>query len=301
MPSMQIRELDPERDLPADVAITRAVAPTAVVNEASLRHRIVHAPERIRLRAFVAELGEGVVGRVHAFLDLFTDEAKAVLELGVFPANRGRGIGSALYEAALEHVTALGAASLSTTFEENADGVSFALARGFGEVRRETTSVVDPRSLQAQSPEDVVVRPISEIDPRIAYDVDIAATRDVPYEGTIVDLDYEEWATLVLDYPIFAREGSFVAYVDGQPAAVSLLTADLESGRGGNMFTGTLAGFRGRGLARAVKVASIRWAAQHGITQIATVNDETNAAMLALNRALGYRPVGRRVQYVTRP
>jgi RimJ/RimL family protein N-acetyltransferase len=64
------------------------------------------------------------------------------------------------------------------------------------------------------------------------------------------------------------------------------------------MFTGTLREYRGRGLALAVKLATTRWAAEHGITQISTDNDETNAPMLAINRRLGYKPVGRRVEYL---
>jgi hypothetical protein len=38
------------------------------------------------------------------------------------------------------------------------------------------------------------------------------------------------------------------------------------------------------------------WAAANGITQIATANDETNAAMLAINKRLGFRAAGRRVE-----
>jgi RimJ/RimL family protein N-acetyltransferase len=85
---------------------------------------------------------------------------------------------------------------------------------------------------------------------------------------------------------------------DGVAAAVSLLIADEESGRGANMFTGTQRAYRGRGLGLAVKLASIAWAREHGITQIATRNDETNAPMLAINRRLGYRPSGRRVEWL---
>jgi RimJ/RimL family protein N-acetyltransferase len=81
-------------------------------------------------------------------------------------------------------------------------------------------------------------------------------------------------------------------------AAVSLLIADEESGRGANMFTGTQRAYRGRGLGLAVKLASIAWAREHGITQIATRNDETNAPMLAINRRLGYVPGGRRVEWL---
>jgi RimJ/RimL family protein N-acetyltransferase len=64
------------------------------------------------------------------------------------------------------------------------------------------------------------------------------------------------------------------------------------------MFTGTMRAHRGRGLASAVKLASIEWAARNGIVQLATRNDETNAPMLAINRRLGYRPAARRVEYL---
>jgi len=64
------------------------------------------------------------------------------------------------------------------------------------------------------------------------------------------------------------------------------------------MFTATGREYRGRGLALAVKLASTRWAAEHGITQLVTTNDETNASMLAVNRRLGYEPAGRRVEYL---
>jgi GNAT superfamily N-acetyltransferase len=120
----------------------------------------------------------------------------------------------------------------------------------------------------------------------------------MPSTEPIDELPYEEWVGHVLEHPLFTAEGSFVAMVDGVAAAVSLLLADEESGRGANMFTGTQRAYRGGGLGLAVKLASIEWARSHGITQIATSNDETNAPMLAINRRLGYQPAGRRVEYL---
>lgn len=39
-------------------------------------------------------------------------------------------------------------------------------------------------------------------------------------------------------------------------------------------------------------LAQVRWAAVNGVTRIFTGNDETNAPMRAVNRRLGYRPIG---------
>ncbi len=120
----------------------------------------------------------------------------------------------------------------------------------------------------------------------------------MPLLEPVDHIPYAEWEDHVLRHPLFTPEGSFVAYVDGAPAAVSLLIADRESGRAANMFTGTLRAFRGRGLGLAVKLASIEWAAANGITALMTTNDERNAPMLAINRRLGYVPAGRRVDWL---
>jgi RimJ/RimL family protein N-acetyltransferase len=79
--------------------------------------------------------------------------------------------------------------------------------------------------------------------------------------------------------------------------AISLLLVD-GAGRANNMFTGMLRGFRGKGLASAAKIASLRWAAAHGVTRVFTSNDEANAAMLAINRRLGYTTFARSVEYM---
>jgi GNAT superfamily N-acetyltransferase len=139
---------------------------------------------------------------------------------------------------------------------------------------------------------------VSAVDPRLVYAVDLEATLDMPQTEQIDHIPYDEWEEHVLRDPTFTAEGSFVVLVDGVAAAVSLLLTNVESGRANTMFTGTLRAYRGRGLALAVKLASIRWAAANGITMMATNNDETNAPMLAINRRLGYVPGGRRVEWL---
>ena len=55
--------------------------------------------------------------------------------------------------------------------------------------------------------------------------------------------------------------------------------------------TAVLRAFRGRGIARALKLATIAWAIQHGLAVLETGNDEANAPMRALNARLGYQPM----------
>ncbi len=183
-------------------------------------------------------------------------------------------------------------------FYENDAGVRFANARGFTEVRAEQESAIDPRLVSDEPPDGFDIRRVADVDPHLVHAVDEAATRDIPATEQIDAIPYDEWVAHVLEHPLFTADGSFVAIADGVGAAVSLLLVDRETGRALNMFTGTLAAYRGRGFGGAVKLASIRWAAANGITSMATTNDETNAPMLAINRRLGYRPLGRRVEYL---
>ena len=49
--------------------------------------------------------------------------------------------------------------------------------------------------------------------------------------------------------------------------------------------------YRGRGIATALKRATIAWAIDHGLEALETINDVHNAPMRAVNAALGYAPM----------
>jgi GNAT superfamily N-acetyltransferase len=287
---MEIRPLEPERDADACVAMVRAASPHTITNREAWLHRVA----TLGGESYVAEEDGRVVGESYAFPTLFGDTSTAVCMVTVAEPSRRRGIGTALFGAIAVHFDE----TLIARFYENDAGVAFAQKLGFRHARSEAESVLDVAAFDGAVPEGVDLRPVSATDPRHAHLIDLEATRDMPTSEEIVDMPYEEWEDHVLRYPLFIPEGSFVAYVDEEPAAVSLLVADLETGRSGNMFVGTRAAFRGRGLARAAKIASILWAKEHGVTEMATGNDETNAPMLAINRSLGFRPAGRRVEWL---
>lgn len=292
-----IREIEIERDAPALVELVREIFPTAVINVASFVHRLRTVPERARLRQWVAEVDGRVVGRADCSLALFANASGiGELQVAVRGDERRRGIGAALYDIALAYAQTLEVNRLLANFHENDAGVAFAQARNYVQVRVETESELDPRTVIERPTGDV--RPVSSLDPRLAYIIDMEATRDMPATEPFDGMPYEEWEDHVLRHPLFTPEGSFVAFEDGDAAAVSLLIVDRETGRAANMFTGTRAVYRGRGRALAAKLGSIEWAAANGVTKLVTYNDATNAPMLAVNKRLGYVPGGRRVEYL---
>jgi GNAT superfamily N-acetyltransferase len=240
---MQIRSVSLDRDADAIVALIRELTPTAVITADAWRHRASTRPARARHLGCVAEVDGELAGSLDVGLNwLAEDSETAFVGILVRHAHRRRGIGTALWQRAEAWVRELGSRSVLTRFHENEDGVRFARARGFREVRAGVLSAVDPREAASAGAPSVEVRPVAAFDPRQIQHVDETATAD--------------------------------------------------------LFTGTLPEYRGRGLALAVKLASLRWAAARGVTRVFTSNDETNAPMLAVNRRLGYRPVGRGVEYL---
>ena len=98
--------------------------------------------------------------------------------------------------------------------------------------------------------------------------------------------------------PTVTLDGSFAAIEDDRVVCITMLAANIERGRAFNEYTATLPEYRRRGLAEKVKRASLRWAGERGIRAVWTTNDETNAAMLAINQRLGYVSRMRRVEYL---
>jgi GNAT superfamily N-acetyltransferase len=290
-----IRPADIDRDAEAITRITREANPLAVINAESFAHRLRSIPETSKLQTWVAEANGSVIAVASAFLSLFAPgSGDAAVHVAVAANHRRGGVGSNLFERALAHVRELEAKRVLTHFHANDDGIAFAARRGFVEVRSETEAVLDPRTVTERT--DADARPMTEVDPHLAYEIDIESTYDMPSTEEFEGMSYDEWVEHVLDYPLFTPEASFVVFDGGEAAAVSLLNVDRETGRATSMFTGTRRAFRGRGLALAAKLASIEWATANGVTSMHTYNDETNAPMLAVNKRLGYVPAGRQVE-----
>ena len=295
MASMTIRPTEAERDAAALVELARETEPFVPMTVESWLHREASVPERAELVAFVAELDGDVVGESYALREWWHSGDVVHVFVGVREHARGHGIGSALYDAARKHAEQLAPARYSARFVENPAGVAFATARGFAEARAERYSLVDPRTVREHPA--VELRPASQVDARVLHHIDEKSMVSMPSLEPYEPTPFEQWKSFILERPLYQAEGSFVAYADGEPAAISLLTADLETGRGMNMYTGTLPEYRGRGLARAAKLGVLQWAAAHGITAVYTTNDETNAPMLAINDRLGFTAAGRRVEF----
>lgn len=263
---------------------------------------MAHVPERAGQRRWVAEERGEVVGIALACRRWFTEPADtAYVGVTVRADARRRGIGSRLYEVAEERALAFEPRALYSRRSDTEDAARFAAARGFRPANVSVRSRVDPRTVDlaplGRLPDGVAFASLAELSERLedVFAVDAESSLDEPGGGTTTSRTYEEWLDEMAS-PVVNADATFCVLERDVVVSFAQVYVDAESGRAGNGFTGTLRSRRGRGFATVAKLASMRRLAELGIDTLWTGNDESNAAMLAINRRLGYVPAAREIE-----
>jgi GNAT superfamily N-acetyltransferase len=104
----------------------------------------------------------------------------------------------------------------------------------------------------------------------------------------------EEFRARDVDRAILPAWGCAIAIDDATGDVVGYSNLLLVAGTPGlawNAMTAVRRAWRGRGVAGALKRATITWAIENGLDAIETANDIDNAPMRAVNRKLGYEPM----------
>jgi GNAT superfamily N-acetyltransferase len=285
-------------------SVRRAVLPVHIATAASVRHSWETMSEAARQLVLMAEIDGEVVGVGRASLNTWTSEKGAGHALVmVHPDHRGRGVGASLYNSLEWHLRDVGARRVEGWSADDEASQGWCRNRGYErshEIRfsRLDLSDVDRLPPVPVMPDGVTVRSFAEVGPEAAHALDAETTVDEPGDMTLDSVGYDDWLTGIWNHPLIDRDASTIVLVDGEPAAYTLIEADRDAGRAWSGGTGTLRRHRGRGLAKIAKSVALRRAAQSGITEAFTSNDEVNAPMLAVNEWLGYRPCGRQWSHI---
>jgi GNAT superfamily N-acetyltransferase len=232
----------------------------------------------------------------------------------VDPPQRRRGIGRRLYDRLEACATAAGADELVTEVQaDEAGGLRFLDRLGFirHHARLECRlPLADVDAASVARGIDAHVDAFFASGLRIAtyqqlqwtvdaarrlYDLDAALWCDVPFglAGTVPT--FEQYLALELADPGFLPSATFVALDDDRWVGLAALMKGPECLL--SSITGVARGWRRRGLARWLKLHTIRWALEREAAEIRAFNDAGNAPMLALNASLGFRVVATELRY----
>jgi len=282
-------------DAPAIAALGTAVSPHQLNSVRGVEHRMRKVPATARRAQWKVERDGALVAYAEAALDwLSTEPGRSFCGVRVHPEHRGRGIGSALWDAVDGHLVEIGARATTAFTLDHAPAVSFAEHRGFRKTSSDALSATDPTSLPPapEPPAGVKLRPAADWldDPRPIYELDLAGGLDEPGDTDFSGMTFELWQDDIWTDPDYDYDICTVAVVDAKPVSMSMLVVDADAGRAVSGFAATFREYRGRGLAGLCKHHTLAKAARRGITRAITYNDETNAPMLAINQRLGYQP-----------
>lgn len=246
-------------------------------------------------------LGYGVVSKMHV-------ERKDTYggDIDVDISHRNQGIGSRLHELVMERATYHGARRMyAAVAEGDPESLSFAERRGFSKTSRAWRfsrltvaeanlegyeGLIDKLKLEGIDIKSMAEPGMNEEAMlRRLYHMVFDAGRDIPMSEPFTPPPYEVWLKWQ-NAPGGAPEQRWFALDGDRPVGLAVL------GRGGDdaAFNDTTAvdrKYRGRGIAKGLKLKTIEFARDNGIANIFTSNDYENKPMLAINIPMGYKEV----------
>jgi GNAT superfamily N-acetyltransferase len=239
----------------------------------------------------IAVDGDAVVGYGNVYRPAPEEVAPRVrITVQVPPAERGRGIGSAVADQISSVAAEAGAHKLLTVVADEDASKEFAVRRGFEIGRRMSHSRADLSAVPAVAavPDGLRLVDYTGVDPRSLWEAHAAVGGDDP-SGLSQISAYDEWLKHDWDYPDLRRDLSFALLAGDQVVSFVTTTADAERRVIWSNLTGTVPAYRGRGLAKVVKSAALAQSRDAGFEQAFTGNDAANKPMLAVNEWLGYQ------------
>jgi mycothiol synthase len=228
------------------------------------------------------------------------------VEVTVHPDARGRGHGTALYDELVGAVTARDAKTVAASAKESmSDGVRFLTKRGFHEVKRDWESrlmvkgfdferfaTADDR-VAKQGIRIVTLAEEMERDPgalQKAFELNEDCRMDIPSVDPPTPHTFDEFRRDDIDAPNALPDAFYLAIdKDGRYLGVSNMFRSLDDPsfiwQG---ITGVRREARGKGIAIALKLRTVRYAIEQGVEHIKTWNDVRNRPMLSINEAMGF-------------
>ena len=252
---------------------------------------------------FIAELAGETVGvaTVGQILSYRPDFERWWVTVLVREAHRRQGIGSALLVAGSRAARAVGKTGLQTSVSErHADGLAFLEHRGFVEFDRYRMVELDVASMHKPAIGQPVGVDITTLAARPdlvtgVHAVAELAFPDIPHADEPMQAGtLEEFRKRDVDRPGMPPDAFYVA-LDASTGDVigyaSLMRIPGRPDAAWHDMTAVAPAHRGRGVATALKRATIAWAIDAGMRVLETGNDVENAPMRAVNASLGYRPI----------
>jgi len=259
-------------------------------------------PERISRRLIAAVNGTAVGSIRYTELSRAHRPGRFTLYGWVHPDHQRQGIGAALFGAAMAELQELGATSLRSWTEANLPhAVRFLEQRGYVESERHYLSYLDLAQFDF-TPYDGVIERVEASGIRLIslaewksypnwerryYDLHRELLGDVP-EPDLIPSEFEAFVDDEFGSSYLIPEAYLIALDGDTPIGTTSLHKTDKEGELFTHLTGVRRAYRHRGIALALKLKALRWAAAQGYSRVGTSNAGVNRPMLAINERMGF-------------
>jgi len=277
----------------ASLNVYNAVWPTDAVTmaeaESFRRSQLDYVDFLVRLDGEPAGSGVGTVGPHRP------DQVTAITT--VLPAQRRRGVGTALYEAISAWAAERGLDTLvARVSDDDPESLAFALKRGFVQVTHDKglalrLAEIEPPPIELPDGVEIASwaeRPGIE---RGLYEVAVEGYPDIPGQEDDAIEPFEDWLEHEMRGSGDREDATLVALAGDEVIGYAKFSlTDAQPKTAHHDLTAVKRAWRGRGIAGALKAAQIRWAKEHRYEDLRARNEERNEPIRRLNARLGYRP-----------
>ena len=249
--------------------------------------------------AAIGDIGQGFMARA---------DGSQFIGMTVLAPHRRKGIGTALLEAFEQEARRrkvpklLGGANEGEKF-----ALDWALGHGYRQIGRRIASYVELATFDPGRFSDALDRAraagitITSFAETLAgrdaaaqerwwhalYDAEAPMWEDIPFATPTPHWPWDRFYEMSTSPKLF-QDLSLVAYAGDQIAGFTT-TGKSKDKDGWTFMTGTARDYRGRGVARALKVEALTRAKRRGLRAMGTTNDEPNKSMRGINATLGYQ------------
>ncbi|HAR43438.1 MAG TPA: hypothetical protein DCS07_12540 [Bdellovibrionales bacterium] len=292
--------------------ILNSVWPGRQLSPATLQH-IDKEFEQYFQKRWVGEVKMGEQSQVVAIGSVsespwFVNTGTYAINIAVLPAYRNQGIGTAIYSHCIESLAPRKPKTLQSRCPlGDSGGLSFLNNRNFiihnkrymfslkldSDAAQKAIDQI-PADLSSLKRQGVTIKSLKEVGrspefDRALHTLDNELTGDIPCLANANPLPFEQFVAAALDEKLNPPGGMLIAFAGAQIVGYSGIFADANALKGGIKMTGVRREWRGKGIAKVLKLCLIKAARDLGFEELETANDETNAPILGLNRKLGFK------------
>ena len=268
------------------------------------RTQLATAPTDLVAERWVAVSEGMVVGSSGLFEMRLTEPGGFFVYIRVDPQRRRQGVGGAMYEHLIERATRARATRLyDYVYENQSVTLGFLQRRGVrrsgktsGQLRLDVrTARLDglagvEKRLRTEGIRIETLAALGEDDEyllRQLYELDRSTYADIPASESAEIDPFDVWLRHTLRVSGHSADICWLAMDADRVVGEARLTLHAD-GSAHNGYTGVHRSYRGRGIARALKLRTVEWCRQHHVDHIYTGTAIENVRMLAINRRLGY-------------